>query len=338
MESSVEEHIGEDSEITESFVSKTFQMLCMHPFKNSVTKTEEEATALYRKIMESTLELFSEKCLLGKFEDVATYFAALDLVSVDQAAKNDLTEADFRALLLEHSSDEQSEQIKDIFKKIMEDLNKQIKFVLDRDAEEEEEAKGEEEVKGEEEAKPEVKTETKTEEETKEAVPQELEKRESRFEMRRTITKEMIQSVLTAGKEAAKTGGKKLKLKILDFIRSEQMSSDEAPVAYSVMIEVKDDQQSFQTGQKIASDDDPARTLFNESKEFNDFEIDEEDAAIFVALQDEESDSIGQPIEVSVQDLCKGEPSKIVIKDNAKQKLGELAISGEWIKIEEEKE
>jgi len=109
------------------------------------------------------------------------------------------------------------------------------------------------------------------------------------------------------------------------------MSFDEPPQPYSVMVEVKDDVQNFQTPQMTASDDDAARTVFNQTKDFNQFES--EDTSIFVVLQDYEQEAIGAPQEVNLETLCSGKPFQLAIKDNEKQKIGDLTISGEWINV-----
>ena len=152
--------------------------------------------------------------------------------------------------------------------------------------------------------------------------------------MKRSLTKDIVKDVIegkTTISEASENSKRRLKLKIMDFIKSEQMSDDEPPMQYSVMVELKEDKQMFISKQQTASDSDAARTVFDEVKEFNPFTND--DTSIFVVLQDYEEEAIGAPVEVNLKALCVGEPYSVVIKESD-NKFGELKISGEWLNVE----
>ena len=77
------------------------------------------------------------------------------------------------------------------------------------------------------------------------------------------------------------------------------MSADESPLEYGVIVNMNDSQQSLISGQKVASDNDPARTVFNVSQEF--VLTDEETKSFFISLQDYEEEPIGKPEEITIE-------------------------------------
>ena len=110
------------------------------------------------------------------------------------------------------------------------------------------------------------------------------------------------------------------------------MSADESPLEYGVMVQMKDSTQSLISGQKVASDNDPARTVFNVSQEF--LLTDEETNSFFISLQDYEEEPIGNPEEITIEQFQKEGPTiTITIKDNDRKKVGELKISGEMTQV-----
>ena len=106
-ETSFESHIGDESEIDQAFISKSFETIFIHSIKNSGKKSEDEAIKLFKEVIESTLSIFAKESLLGKFETIPIYLYAFDTVAVDIALSKGLTEADFRGLVLEHDTDKQ---------------------------------------------------------------------------------------------------------------------------------------------------------------------------------------------------------------------------------------
>ena len=105
LENSYEEYIGDEQTIDLNFIKNSMTQFYIHPIKNKMSKSEEDATKLYKEIMQTTLDRFSQDDILGKFDEFGLYFQCFDQASVDIAISKGLTEADFRALILEHGSD-----------------------------------------------------------------------------------------------------------------------------------------------------------------------------------------------------------------------------------------
>lgn len=125
---------------------------------------------------------------------------------------------------------------------------------------------------------------------------------------------------------------RRLKLTVHDFVLAGPIDSGDSPKDYSVFVEVQGSGQIYSTSQKIASDADQGRTVFDETKEFAPFDGD--DIALSISLQDQEQEDIGAPQEVNLTKLIDEQYITVTIKDGEKQKLGDLKLSGEWLKIE----
>lgn len=99
-----------------------------------------------------------------------------------------------------------------------------------------------------------------------------------------------------------------------------------------MFVEVQGSGQVYSTSSKIASDADTSRTVFDETKEFEPFEGD--DIALSITLQDQDQEDIGTPQEVNLTKLIDEQYITVSIKGDEKQKLGDLKLSGEWLKIQ----
>lgn len=58
LENSFEKYIGDESEINPTFIEHYLNHFYIHPIKNTVFKKQDEATALFREIMTTTLTRF----------------------------------------------------------------------------------------------------------------------------------------------------------------------------------------------------------------------------------------------------------------------------------------
>lgn len=102
LEASYEALVGSEDSINLAFVKNHMELLYFYPIKNEKSaKSKEEALAQYLKTMGTVLDRFKKEDTLGRITSVTGYIRCLDQASIDVAAADDLSEADFRALVHE---------------------------------------------------------------------------------------------------------------------------------------------------------------------------------------------------------------------------------------------
>ena len=102
LEASYEALVGSEDNINLDFVKNHMELLYFYPIKNEKSaKSKEEALAQYLKTMGTVLGRFKREDTLGRITSVTGYIRCLDQASIDVAAADGLSEADFRALVHE---------------------------------------------------------------------------------------------------------------------------------------------------------------------------------------------------------------------------------------------